>query len=108
MKIVIFMSERELNGRKIGEAISDQTRVEILQHLLRAYPNSLTMSEIERALSKQVSPTTISFHLRKLREAGLIVTNGHKKGFRALRPTINITINNNGVHVGEEKRNDAP
>ena len=97
------MSERELNGQKIGEAISDSTRVEILQHLLNAYPNSLTMSEIKKNLSKHVSSTTISFHLRKLREAGLIITNGHKKGFRALRPTINITINNNGVHVKEVK-----
>ena len=97
------MSEKELNGRKIGEAISDPTRAEILQHLLKAYPNSLTMSEIEKVLSKHVSPTTISFHLRKLREAKLIITNGHKKGFRALRPTINITINNDGVHVKEVK-----
>ena len=97
------MSKKELNGRKIGEAISDSTRVEILQHLLKAYPNSLTMSEIEKVLSKHVSPTTISFHLRKLREAGLIITNGHKKGFRALRPTVNLTINNNGVHVKEVK-----
>lgn len=97
------MSEKELNGRKIGEAISDSTRVEILQHLLKAYPNSLTMSEIDKVLSKHVSPTTISFHLRKLREAGLIITNGHKKGFRALRPTINITVNNDGVHVKEVK-----
>ena len=97
------MSKKELNGRKIGEAISDSTRVEILQHLLKAYPNSLTMSEIEKVLSKHVSPTTISFHLRKLREAGLIITNGHKKGFRALRPTVNLTINNDGVHVKEVK-----
>jgi len=97
------MSKKDLNGRKIGGAVSDSTRVEILQHLLKAYPNSLTMSEIEKVLSKHVSPTTISFHLRKLREAGLIITNGHKKGFRALRPTINITINNDGVHVKEVK-----
>ena len=97
------MSKKELNGRKIGEAISDSTRAEILQHLLKAYPNPLTMTEIEKVLSKHMSPTTISFHLRKLREAGLIITNGHKKGFRALRPTINITINNNGVHVKEVK-----
>ena len=97
------MPKKELNGRKIGEAISDSTRAEILQHLLKAYPNSLTMSKIEKVLSKHVSPTTISFHLRKLREAGLIITNGHKKGFRALRPTINITVNNNGVHVKEVK-----
>lgn len=97
------MSKKELNGHKVGDAISDSTRVEILQHLLKVYPNSLTMSEIEKALSKHVSPTTISFHLRKLREAELIITNGHKKGFRALQPTINITVNNNGVHVKDVK-----
>jgi DNA-binding transcriptional ArsR family regulator len=59
------MSKKELNGHKVGDAISDSTRVEILQHLLKVYPNSLTMSEIEKTLSKHVSPTTISFHLRK-------------------------------------------
>ena len=102
MKIVhSIMRRRELNGRKIGDAISDSTRAEILQHLLRAYPQPQTITDIEKSLSKRVSPTTISFHLRKLREAGLIDTNGHKKGFRALSQTVNITINNNGVHVEE-------
>jgi len=95
------MFKKELNGRKIGEAISDKTRAEILQHLLRVYPHPQTITDIEKALSKQVSPTTISFHLRKLREAGLIATDGHKKGFRALRQTVCITINNDGVHVKE-------
>jgi len=93
------MREKELNGRKIGDAISDSTRAEILRHLLRVYPQPQTITDIEKALSKQVSPTTVSFHLRKLREAGLIATNGHKKGFRALRQTVNITIDNNGVHA---------
>jgi DNA-binding transcriptional ArsR family regulator len=100
MKIVgSIMNKRELNGRKVGDAISDETRTEILQHLLRVYPNSQTITDIEKALSKQVSPTTISFHLKKLRDAGLIVTDGHKKGFRALHQTVNIEINNNGIHV---------
>ncbi len=97
------MTQKELDGHKVGDAISDSTRVEILQHLLKCYPKSLTMNEIEKALSKHVSPTTISFHLRKLREAGFVITNGHKKGFRALRPTINITVNDNGVRVDEEE-----
>ncbi len=96
------MRRRELNGRKIGDAISDSTRAEILRHLLRVYPQPQTITDIEKALSKRVSATTISFHLRKLRDAGLIATDGHKKGFRALSQTVNITINNNGVHVKEE------
>jgi len=95
------MPKKELNGRKIGEAISDSTRAEILQHLLRVYPQPQTITDIEKALSKQFSPTTISFHLRKLREAGLVASDGHKKGFRALRQTVSITINNDGVHVKE-------
>jgi DNA-binding transcriptional ArsR family regulator len=102
MKIVDSgMRKKELNGRKIGDAISDATRAEILQHLLRVYPQPQTITDIEKTLSKRVSPTTISFHLRKLRDAGLIATDGHKKGFRALRQTVSLTINNNGVHVKE-------
>jgi len=95
------MRKRGLNGRKIGDAISDSTRAEILRHLLRVYPQPQTISDIEKTLSKRVSPTTISFHLRKLRDAGLIATDGHKKGFRALSPTVSITIDNDGVHVEE-------
>jgi len=95
------MRGKELNGRKIGDAISDSTRAEILRHLLRVYPQPQTITDIEKALSKRVSPTTISFHLRKLRDAGLIATDGHKKGFRALSQTVSITIDNNGVHVEE-------
>jgi len=97
------MPKRELNGRKIGDAISDATRTEILQHLIRTYPRPQTMTEIEKALSKEVSSTTISFHLRKLRDAGLIASDGHKKGFRALRRSLSITVNNDGVHVREVK-----
>jgi len=95
------MPKRELNGRKIGDAISDSTRAEILRHILKAYPQPQTITDIEKALSKRVSPTTISFHLHKLRDAGLIATDGHKKGFRALSQAVNIKIDNNGVHVEE-------
>jgi len=95
------MRKQELNGHKVGEAISDSTRTQILKQLIRAYPKSLTMSEIEKELTKPVSPTTISFHLHKLREAGLVTSNGHKKGFRALSQAFNIVVNDDGVHVSE-------
>ena len=98
------MRRKELNGHKVGEAISDSTRTQILKYLIRAYPNSLTMSDIEKALSKPVSPTTISFHLHKLREAGLVTSDGHKKGFRALSQAFNIVVNDDGVRVEEVKK----
>jgi len=98
------MRKKELNGHKVGEAISDSTRTQILRRLIRAYPNSLTISNIEKALSKPVSPTTISFHLRKLREAGLVASDGHKKGFRALSQAFNIVVDNDGVRVEEGKK----
>lgn len=98
------MRQTELNGHKVGEAISDSTRAQILKQLIQAYPNSLTMSEIEKALSKPVSPTTISFHLHKLRDAGLVTSDGHKKGFRALSQAFNIIVNNDGVRVEEVKK----
>jgi len=97
------MSEKELNGQKVCEAVSDSTRTEILQQLIRSYPKPQTITDIERSLSKRVSPTTISFHLRKLREAGLIVTNGHKRGFRAIHRAMGIKVNNHGVRVEEVK-----
>jgi len=103
MKIVILMSEKNLNGHKICEALKDCTRTEILRHLVNVYPKTQTISEIEKALSKRVSATTISFHLRKLREAGLITTNGHKKGFRAVRRVLTLKFNNDGFHVESVK-----
>jgi len=98
------MRKKELNGHKVGEAISDSTRAQILRRLIRAYPNSLTMSEIEKAISKPVSATTISFHLHKLREAGLVTSDGHKKGFRALSQAFNIIVDNDGVRVEHVER----
>lgn len=93
---------KQFDGHKICEALSDPTRTKIFQYLLRKYPKAQTISDIEKILSKSVSATTISFHLKKLREAGLITTNGHKKGFRASRKGIKIGFNGNGFHVLEE------
>jgi len=97
------MLEKKLNGHKVCEALKDYTRTEILRHLVNVYPKAQTISEIERALTRRLSATTISFHLRKLREAGLITTNGHKKGFRAVRRAFSIKFNNNGFHVESVK-----
>jgi len=93
---------KQFNGHKICEALSDPTRTRILQHLLRKYPEAQTISDLEKILPKSVSATTISFHLKKLREAGLITTDGHRKGFRASRKAINLGFNGNGFHVSEE------
>ncbi len=91
--------KKQFNGHRICDALSDPTRTRILRYLLQAYPEAKTINEIEKALPKQVSATTISFHLKKLREAGLIVTDGHKRGFRAAYKALNIGFNNNGFHV---------
>ncbi|MEM2917585.1 MAG: winged helix-turn-helix domain-containing protein [Candidatus Bathyarchaeia archaeon] len=98
------MSKKEPNGCKICEAISDSTRVKILQFLIRKYPSAQTITDIEKSLEKPVSATTISFHLRKLRDSGLVTTNGHKKGFRALHKALSIKIDDNGLHVEKEGR----
>jgi DNA-binding transcriptional ArsR family regulator len=94
---------RKFNGHKICEALSDPTRTKILRYLLREYPEARTITEIEKILPKPVSATTISFHLKKLREAGLITTNGHKKGFKATGKAINLGFNNDGFHIKEEE-----
>ena len=94
---------KEFNGHKICEALSDPTRTKILKYLLKEYPEARTITEIEKILPKPVSATTISFHLKKLREAGLITTNGHKKGFKATGKAINLEFNNDGFHIKEEE-----
>lgn len=94
---------RKIDGHKICEALSDPTRTKILRYLLREYPEARTITEIEKILPKPVSATTISFHLKKLREAGLITTNGHKKGFKATGKAINLGFNNDGFHIKEEE-----
>jgi len=100
---MIKMKNVKLNGCKVCEALSDPTRVKILKHLINKYPFSQTISEIEKILERKVSATTISFHLRKLREAGLVTTNGHKKGFRAVKKALRIEFNGEGLKIKEEK-----
>jgi len=100
---MIEMSKEELNGCKICEALSDPTRVKILRFLISKYPLPQTISEIEKILERKVSATTISFHLRKLREAGLVTTNGHKMGFKATKKSIRVEFNGEGMKIKEEK-----
>lgn len=90
------------NAYKICEALSDPTRTKILQHLLKKYPEAQTIGDIMKILSNSVSATTVSFHLRKLREAGLITTDGHKRGFRASRKAVTVNFDSDGFHVMEE------
>jgi len=97
------MSKKELNGHKVCDALSDPTRTKILQHLVKAYPQPQTITDLEKSIPRNVSLTTVSFHLRKLREAGLVNSVGHKKGFQALKKALSIKFNNNGIHVEEVK-----
>jgi len=97
------MSKHELNGHKVCKALSDPTRTRILQCLVQAYPDTLTISDIGNSLPEGVSPTTVSFHLRKLREASLVKSAGHKRGFLALEKALSIRFNGEGVRVEEVK-----
>ena len=97
------MSDKEIDGCKICEALSDPTRIRILKFLISKYPLPQTISEIEKNLEKKVSATTISFHLRKLREAGLVTTNGHKMGFKATKRSIKVEFDGEGMKIKEEK-----
>ena len=97
------MSDKEIDACKICEALSDPTRIKILKFLISKYPLPQTISEIEKNLERKVSATTISFHLRKLREAGLVTTNGHKMGFKATKKSIKIEFDGEGMKIKEEK-----
>ena len=97
------MGDKEIDGCKICEALSDPTRIKILKFLISKYPLPQTISEIEKNLERKVSATTISFHLRKLREAGLVTTNGHKMGFKATKKSIKVEFDGEGMKIKEEK-----
>lgn len=90
---------KHFDGHKLCEALSDATRTKIFKYLLHEYPKARKISEIEKIFQNSVSPTTLSFHLKKLREAGLIVTDGHKRGFRAVQKAVDISFNDNGFHI---------
>jgi len=93
------MSERGLNGHEVCRALGDPTRTRILQRLVQVYPQPQTITDLEKAVQEAVSPTTISFHLRKLREAGLVRSAGHRRGFQALRRAVSIKFDDDGIRV---------
>ena len=93
------MLKKELNGHKICEALGLPIRVRILQELVRAYPNKLTVSKIQEATSQP--RMTIWFHINKLRESNLVELDGSRRGFRATTRALTIRLNGNGIRLEE-------
>ena len=93
--------KKELNGHKICEALSLPTRARILQELIKAYPNKLTISKLREITSEP--RMTIWFHVNKLREANLVELNGSRKGFKATTRALTIRFNGDGIHLEETK-----
>jgi len=91
--------KRELNGYKICEALSFPIRVRILQELVKAYPNKLTISQLQEATSEP--RMTLWFHVKKLREAKLVELNGSRRGFKATARALTIRFNGDGMRVEE-------
>ncbi len=52
-------------------ALAQETRLGVFRLLVQAGPNGLAAGEIARAL--EVPPATLSFHLRELERAGLLL-----------------------------------
>jgi DNA-binding transcriptional ArsR family regulator len=94
------MNTKKLNGHKICEALSLPTRVRILQELIRAYPNRLTISRIQEITSEP--RMTIWFHINKLRESNLVELDGSRKGFRAATKALTIKLNGDGIRLEEK------
>ena len=93
--------EKELNGHKICEALSQPLRAGILQELVKAYPEKLSISELQQRTSEP--RMTVWFHTNKLREANLVEQNGSRKGFRATARALTIRFDGNGIHLEEKK-----
>jgi len=91
--------KKDLNGHKICEALSLPIRVRILQELIKAYPNRLSISRLREITSEP--RMTIWFHINKLRESNLIELDGSKRGFRATTRALTIRLNGNGIHLEE-------
>ena len=93
--------EKELNGHKVCEALSLPSRMRILQELIKAYPNRLTISKLQQITSEP--RMTVWFHMNKLREANLVELNGSRRGFKAVTRALTIRFSGNGIQLEEEK-----
>lgn len=51
-------------------ALGSESRLRVLRLLLFAYPNGLVVGEIQRDLG--ISPSTLSHHLERLKQEGLV------------------------------------
>jgi len=93
------MNVRKLECHKICAALRLPTRVRILQELIKAYPNRLTISKLQETTSEP--RMTKWFHIKKLRESNLVELDGCRRGFRAATRALTIRLNGNGIHLGE-------
>ena len=93
------MNIRKLDCHKICAALRLPTRVRILQELIKAYPNRLTISKLQEITSEP--RMTIWFHIKKLRESNLVELDGSRRVFRAATRALTIRLNGNGIHLEE-------
>ena len=95
-----MQSDKELNGHKICEALSQPLRASILQELVKVYPEKLSVSELQEMMSE--ARMTVWFHLDKLREASLVQLDGSRRGFRAAAKALMIRFNGDGIRLMKE------
>ncbi|MDC9834945.1 ArsR/SmtB family transcription factor [Rhizobium binxianense] len=76
----------------ILEALAQQTRLEALELLLQHESEGLSSGDVARALS--VPPNTMSTHLNKLNQAGLVYAERHSRNiiYRADRDHLVISL----------------
>ncbi|MFQ5758458.1 MAG: winged helix-turn-helix domain-containing protein [Candidatus Bathyarchaeia archaeon] len=95
-----MQSDKELNGHRICEALSQPLRASILQELVKAYPRKLSVSELQEMTSE--ARMTVWFHVDKLREAKLVELDGSRRGFRAAARALTIRFNGDGMRLERE------
>ena len=98
--MIAMDSEKELNGHKICEALSQPLRASILQEFVKVYPRKLSVSELQELTSE--ARMTVWFHVNKLREARLVELNGSRRGFRAAARALTIRFNGEGMKLRRE------